>query len=378
MRARTVRLLVAWLVFGLLFLDAAAPVRQTLAAPAPHPLPSGHNVIAAVNALRQANGLPAYNIDGALMAAAQAHSEFQAQNNTITHTGAGGSSPASRARAAGYGGGALISISENIAGGGGMSAQGAVRIWQADALHLNTMLSPNYTDAGAGLASSGDSVYITLLVGAVTGQAGSHADNGSGGQSKKPAAPSGPTAVAMVPLQAATPGPDGAIIHVVDSGQALWNIAALYGISLDELRALNYLSENAYIHPGDRLLVKPPNATTAPEPSATITDTAATRLPAGPENPNLAPTSPPTYTPAALSAVEPAQPTAALALNAPAPDHSGGALQPDPAIQTTKGNLSNAFKRLLQDPVLLGIFIMFCLSLALILFGTMFNRHSDA
>ncbi|MCK5429875.1 MAG: CAP domain-containing protein, partial [Anaerolineales bacterium] len=132
---------------------------------------SPSEVIQLVNQLRKANGLPAYQVNSALMAAAQAHSEYQAAVGSVTHTGSGGSRPRDRAIAMGYGGGGAVFVSENIMGGNSMTAQKAVQWWQGDAPHLNTMLSPNYQDVGAGVAVSGSAVYITLDVGYIAGAA---------------------------------------------------------------------------------------------------------------------------------------------------------------------------------------------------------------
>jgi uncharacterized protein YkwD len=130
---------------------------------------SPYDLIATVNQLRSTNGLGALTADGALMAAAQVQSDYQASIGSFTHTGEGGSAPRDRAVAAGYGG---SGVTENIAGGMDLSPGGAIAIWSRDALHTNTMLG-NYTDIGAGVATSSGVVYYTLLVGSQGGAAAS-------------------------------------------------------------------------------------------------------------------------------------------------------------------------------------------------------------
>lgn len=220
-----------------------------------------NEVISLVNQLRAARGLAAYQANGALMAAAQAHSEYQAKIGSITHTGAGGSRPADRAIAAGYGGGLKVYVSENIYGGNNASPQQAVGWWQGDSLHLTTMISPNYVDVGVGVAVGGNTVYYTLDAGYISGSPGSQVNPPSGdGSSPKPTAPSGPTVVAIIPVQVATPAADGSIIHIVQPGQALWNIAAAYKIELADLLAINGLTKESFIHPGDKIIVRSPQS----------------------------------------------------------------------------------------------------------------------
>jgi hypothetical protein len=52
-----------------------------------------------------------------------------------------------------------------------------------------------------------------------------------------------------------TPGPDGRIMYTVKTGDSLWRISAVSGISLDELRLLNNLGPNDIIIPGQELLL---------------------------------------------------------------------------------------------------------------------------
>jgi LysM repeat protein len=218
---------------------------------------SANEVISLVNQLRAARGLPAYQVNNALMVSAQQHSDYQASIGSITHDGAGGSRPLDRAVAAGYGGGLKVYISENIYGGNDASAQTAVSYWQGDSLHMNTMISTSYTDVGVGIAVSGSRVYYTMDAGYVSGSPGSgNTSSSGGGSSSNKAATSGPTVVAIVPIQIATPQADGSIVHVVQQGQALWNIAAAYKINLDDLLMLNGLSNTSFIHPGDKIIVR--------------------------------------------------------------------------------------------------------------------------
>lgn len=52
-----------------------------------------------------------------------------------------------------------------------------------------------------------------------------------------------------------TPGPDGRILYTVQLGDTLWRIAAVSGMTLDEIRQLNNLSADEIINPGDVLLL---------------------------------------------------------------------------------------------------------------------------
>lgn len=81
-----------------------------------------------------------------------------------------------------------------------------------------------------------------------------------------------------------TAGSDGRIVYIVQEGDTLWRISAITGVSLDDLRALNKLSEADIIAPGQQLLLafgnpvlptQDPNAApTAIPPGFTPTPTA--------------------------------------------------------------------------------------------------------
>ena len=250
------------ILLGMIFLGIDAPQGRAQGGGA-------YDLIAAVNQLRTSNGLAPYQINAALMASAQAHSDYQASIGSITHTGAGGTRPIDRAVAAGYGGGATVSVSENIAGGMTMDYQGAVQMWQGDSLHLNTMLGADYVDVGAGVATSGSTTYFTLDVGYVAGSSGS-GSSGSAAASGATNLSAAPTVASFFPVVVATPKPDGSVVHEVQAGQSLWSIAATYGIALPDLLALNGFTNNTFIFPGDKILIKPPSEI-APSPAVSET-----------------------------------------------------------------------------------------------------------
>lgn len=215
-------------------------------------------LISAVNALRAAYGLPPYEVDNSLMSAAQGHSNYQAQIGTWTHTGPGGSRPHDRAVAAGYGNGAQVYISENVAMGVNLSPSQIVNeVWQ-DAVHLETMISSRYQHIGAGVASAGGFTFYTLDVGYIAGSPGGdgNGDNPGGPSPTDVGGTPVPTDLAAIPIQVATPRPDGSIIHVVRWGQFLENIAKAYNIPLTELLALNGLNQDTVIYEGDKLLIR--------------------------------------------------------------------------------------------------------------------------
>ena len=124
------------------------------------------DLIAAVNALRLSNGLPAYTVSPILMGTAQAQADYMAATGSITHYGPGGISLTQRLLDAGYPLAGDLSLggfrAENITGGRSKTAGQAVQEWTGDAPHLNTMLSPNLQEIGAGVAKVGEMFYLVI------------------------------------------------------------------------------------------------------------------------------------------------------------------------------------------------------------------------
>jgi LysM repeat protein len=92
--------------------------------------------------------------------------------------------------------------------------------------------------------------------------------------------------------KAVTPQADGSLVVVVQPGQTLWEIAAINGLSLQELLDLNNLSQDALIRDGEKLLVK------GADPGLPLTQTANAIVPTDTPRPTRTPTItlPPTQT----------------------------------------------------------------------------------
>lgn len=172
----------------------------------------------------------------------------------------------------------------------------------------------------------------------------------------------------VAPVETVPPAADGSIVHTVQTGQALWSIAAAYGVNLGRLLELNGLSETSVIIPGQKLIVhlagetaspvQPSSGTSAaeepsPTPGASIRRTQkATRKTAAAETPT------PEKTPSAAQLIESAVPVAAAQSSPPAAGTAREASTP---------------RRL--DPLPMAIGAAALLGLALIAWGLLASRR---
>lgn len=232
---------------------------------------TSYDLINAVNALRAAYGLPAYSINSILMFTAQNQADFMLSNGIVVHTGPGGSTVTQRLLAAGYPLGGDLSLggfrSENIiAIHVNMSAEDAVSAWMGDAPHQYTMLSPDLTEIGGGVAVVNGLAYYVI-------DCARPAANGVS-QASTPVIGSGATIpaveAAVSPVVLSTPNESGEVIHEIQPGQTLWQIAISYGVKIDELKRLNNLFDDN-IYPGNKLLVKREVTLTSQPPTAAAT-----------------------------------------------------------------------------------------------------------
>jgi LysM repeat protein len=175
-------------------------------------------------------------------------------------------------------------FSENIAAGVGLSAAEAVQIWTGDDPHLNTMISSNLQDIGAGVAVAGNTYYYVIDCGLSTGG------------TPVPFVPPSTYKTPVVTLVPNTPNADGSITYIVQRGDTPLAIAIAYGLSLREIYALNNLTDSSLIFPNQKIIVRAAFTPTPTPPTSTPT-----------EHPTITPW--PTSTPTSTETSVPPTPT---------------------------------------------------------------------
>jgi hypothetical protein len=210
-----------------------------------------------VNALRASVGRAPYSLNSALSAAAQDQAQWMASTGSVSHTRPDGSGPRSRAAAYGY---PSAQVSENIYGGTNANADTAWNFWINSGIHYAGLVNPNYNEIGIGVASSGWGTAYVLVFGNSGGPsfaAVSASSSGNGGAS-------GPPSYVV--------GTDefGNIMHEVQPGDTLGDIALIYGYTWDDLPAMMALNEITNVRDlevGSVFLVPSKAGTYTPTPS---------------------------------------------------------------------------------------------------------------
>lgn len=123
-------------------------------------------VVAAVNAYRARNNLPAYTLNTLLARAAQRHANDMACNKLFGHKGSDGSTQQSRVADSGY---IASSVSENVYGSyPPLTGQGVVNWWindKTDLRHNQNLLSRTFTEIGVGYSFYENFGYYVLVFG---------------------------------------------------------------------------------------------------------------------------------------------------------------------------------------------------------------------
>jgi LysM repeat protein len=266
---------------------------------------SAYDLIDAMNSLRTSYGYPALTINSTLMSTAQGTAEIMANSGSCSHIG----NVSGRVAAAGYGGGATVWATENIACGYDLSVETTVYTYWSDSAHMLPVTNPNYVDVGAGVTVVDGKVYYVLHAAYTSGSSSVSNTPVSGEQATNAAAYR--TSQVIQAVITSTPNPDGSVIHEVKAGQSLWSIAIAYGVKIAELIKTNNLPEKPILYIGQKILVFPSSTPTL-SPTVTNTSKPVTRTPTRtvvPKTPTPSPT--PTSTPT---------PTKRPLINVKAPD----------------------------------------------------------
>lgn len=250
------------------------------------------DLLGRINGLRTSLGLSAYQLNGALTAAASAHARWMTDNNQVSHVQFDGSAPRDRARANGY---TSTWVSENIYMGTIAGVGDAWGFWINSPIHYAGLTSPNYDEVGIGFASgAGGNAYV-LVFGNSTGAARAVS---TGGGSNGASGGNGAGTVASQPSFVVGVDSVGNIMHEVQPGDTLGDIMLIYGYTWDDIPsvlALNGLTQADIrrIKVGSVLLVPPYDGTYTPTPQPTLEHT-------------LTPTPEPTATPTITATPAPA------------------------------------------------------------------------
>lgn len=311
--------------FSLLLLTfSLSPAKEVSARPpAQTQINTPSQLIEAVNNLRISYGVPPLTVNAILMQTAQSQTDYMAATGQVTHTRPGGMSYTQQLLTLGFPLAGDLSLggfrAENILSSNSPLTWGDVPpAWQ-DAEHMNTMLSQNFTQIGAGIAQGSRSYYYAVDVAAVTGS-GQMQSSASSILSAAPAAEPGDAAGVsqfMVPVAISTARANGDVFHKVQYGQSLWSIAIAYGTTIKTIQALNNLGEDLVVYQGQELLVQkaatqpaPSAATLTPVPEFTAAEVPTSVIPAMSFPTELYPTPlPPTPAQEVVNVVEPASST---------------------------------------------------------------------
>ncbi len=207
-----------------------------------------------VNGLRASRGLPAYTLNGTLSAAAQSQAQWMVETGNVSHSRPDGSTPRSRAQAAGY---ASTFVSENIYGGTNATVDAAWNFWINSSIHFAGLTSPNYQELGIGVAHGAWGSTYVLVFGSPGGPPPLPPQS-----ARSSGAPQQPSFV--VGLDA-----HGNIMHEIQPGDTLGDIALIYGYTWDDIPymlQLNGMTNPRELDIGSILLVPPYGGTFTPTP----------------------------------------------------------------------------------------------------------------
>jgi uncharacterized protein YkwD len=232
-----------------ILLSSIVKVMPTKAQTAPI---TADQLITLVNNWRVGYGHAPLIVDPILMTTAYDTAAYMAINGLRWHIG----DVSNRIQAYGYGGGAKVFATENFAIGP-VSIE-TIAEWWSDESHQYPSANPSYVHIGAGVYQYGDRIWYIVHAAYTTDTTYNYTPNPT--LTINTRTPS--VSQLIIPVQTATPDENGAIVHEVQPGQALWSIAIAYDTKIEDLVRLNNLNpNNPTIYVGNKILVFEGNAT---------------------------------------------------------------------------------------------------------------------
>jgi uncharacterized protein YkwD len=204
------------------------------------------DLLGRINALRATQNLPPYKLNPFLVAAADQQAEWLVNNGQVVHIH-DGSSPGTRAEAAGYPNPGAVS--ENIYMGQMANVDFAWDFWINSKIHYAGLISPYHDEIGIGTAHN--DIYgqsFVLVFGA----------SGTPWPTRPPATPTTGAIVSrsVAPLPTLTPTYNGTgTVYVVQPGDTLYIIATRNGTTVDKLAAANGITNPDVIEVGQTLII---------------------------------------------------------------------------------------------------------------------------
>ncbi len=265
------------------------------------------DLLGRINSLRTSLGLPPYQLNSALSAAARNQAQWMAETGSIDHYRSDGTGPRDRALAAGY---PTNWVGENIYMGSDATPNSAWQFWLNSPIHYAGLTSTYYSDIGIGsYAANGRYAFVLVFgnpSGSLPARSSSNSNsNGSNAQSQPTAPP--PSFVVGIDER-------GNIQHQIQPGDTVGYIAILYGYGWDDipmLLALNGMTEDDLLEIGEIFLIPPADGTYTPTPEPP-TATPTPLPPTATFTPTPTMTLPPPSTFVAVEPVSTATPTPAI------------------------------------------------------------------
>ncbi len=268
-------------------------------------------MLSLINNLRGSLGLHPYTLNSALTVAAQNQASWMAITGQISHTQPDGSTPRTRAQAAGY---ASTWVSENIYMGTYATADTAFQWWVNSPIHYRGLTNVNYTEIGIAMSEGPAGKAYVLVFGNpdntvrvappirtnTTDPYGYANQNNGNGTSGTGSGTVSDTSFIPPPYVVGVDN-HGNIMHEVQPGDTLGGIVLAYGYDwddLDRIRQLNNMTEaeGRWLDIGAIILIPPWDGTYTPTPGSPEPPTETPTIgPTNTEGPSPTPTI--TYTP---------------------------------------------------------------------------------